>query len=167
MKQDPIKALTGNVDSDHAGCKVRLKSTSCVVIRLAKHLLRFYRLLQTIISLSSGVSQFYAMTKGAAIILGCQSNAQDWGLNLECTSYTDSAAAKGTVSRGSAGKLRRIETALLWLQQVAVRRALDIRKCRGPGNEADVGTKTHDGKTIKRILDRPHLIDWRCGQRLE
>jgi len=144
VKQDPTKVLNVNVDSDHAGCKVTRKSTTCVVVRLGKHLLRFYSLTQTIIGLSSGESEFYAMTKGAAIALGFQSIAKDWGLEVECVLHTDSAAAKGTVSRRGAGKLRHIETPYLWLQQAKVRRKLIVKKCKGTGNEADLGTKKKD-----------------------
>lgn len=132
------------------------------MIRLDKHLLRFYSLTQRIISLGSGQSEFYAMTKGAAIILGFQSIARDWGLSLECVLFTDSAMAKCTVSRLGAGSLRHIDTPYLWLQQVAVRRALDIRECKGTGKEADLGTKTRR-RNHQAPLGPALLADAVCG----
>ena len=156
-KQDPVSRLDVHVDSDHAGCKVTRKSTTCVVVRIGKHLIRFYSLTQAVIALSSGESEFYAMTKGAAIALGFQSVAKDWGLDLKCVLHTDSAAAKGTVSRRGAGKLRHVETPFLWLQQARTCRGLEIRKCAGKTNEADLGTKTLDGLVIKRLLGQLHL----------
>jgi len=151
-RQDMAKVFRGNVDSDHAGCKVTRKSKTCVIIRLGKHLLRFYSLTQSIIGISSGESEFYALTKGAAIIFGFQSMAIDWGLEMKCLLQTDSNSAKGTVSRRGAGKLRHIETPFLWLQQARVRRNLEIHKVKGIYNEADLGTKVLDAGTISRIL---------------
>jgi len=60
-KQEPVRHLTANMDSDHAGCKVIRKSTTCVVIRLRRHVIRSYSSMQSIIALSSGDSEFYGI----------------------------------------------------------------------------------------------------------
>ena len=128
VKQELQRCLVANVDSNYAGCSVTRKSTSGITIRLGTHLLRFYALTQSILALAVAESEFYAMTKGAAIILGFRSMGQDWGLTFKPQIKTDSSSAKGIVARRGASKLRHIETPFSWLQQVATRRQLEILK---------------------------------------
>jgi len=88
-------------------------------------------------------------------IAGFQSILKDWGLEFECILYTDSAAAKSIVSRRGAGKLRHIDT----ISVLATSRSykLDIHKCKGTTNEADLGTQTLEGVVITRILGQLHV----------
>ena len=88
---------------------------------------------------------------------------QDWGLTFKPQIKTDSSSAKGILARRGAGKLRHIETPFLWLQQVAMRRQLEILKVAGVKNEADLGTKILDAPAIRRILGQLHL-SFRAGE---
>ena len=55
--------------------------------------------------------------------------------------WTDSSAAIGICSRQGLGKLRHLETHLLWVQQAVRSKRIDLRKVPGEENPADLYTK--------------------------
>ena len=55
--------------------------------------------------------------------------------------WTDSSAAIGICSRQGLGKLRHLETHLLWVQQAVRSKRIDLRKILGEENPADLYTK--------------------------
>ena len=67
--------------------------------------------------LSSGQAEFYEVTKAAGIGLGFQSLLHDLGIDMALRIWTDSRATIGICLRQGLGKLRRIDTRSLWLQQ--------------------------------------------------
>ena len=73
--------------------------------------------------------------------LGFQSLMLDLGVTLPVRVWTDSSAAIGICSRQGLGKLRHLDTHLLWIQQAVRARRIDLRKIRGETNPADVFTK--------------------------
>ena len=81
-----------------------------------------------------------------------QSVAKDWALDLEAVPETDSASAKGILSRRGAGKIRHLDTPLLWVQQRVARKQLKVNKVAGATNVADIGTKILDGPRIKELI---------------
>jgi hypothetical protein len=92
-------------------------------------------------SLSSGEAEFYGVLKGAGVGLGFQSMMADLGVHLPLRLWTDSSAAMGICSRQDLGKLRHLDTHLLWIQQAVRGRRVDLRKIDGERNPADVFTK--------------------------
>ena len=58
------------------------RSTSGVISRRGRHLLRHSSTVQNVIGLSSAESEFYALTKGGCSGLGLQSLFADWNLKL-------------------------------------------------------------------------------------
>ena len=64
--------------SDWAGDLLGGKSTTGVIVRRGKHLLRHMSCLQTLVALSSGEAEYYALIRGACTSLGIQSHYQDW-----------------------------------------------------------------------------------------
>ena len=151
------KKLTIYTDANYAGCFTTRKSTTCVVVMLGQHLIKFGSWTQGILALSVGESEFYACTKGASVSLGIQSILKDWGLDLMIELRTDSSSSLGTAARRGAGTLRHIETPYLWLQQARQRRQLELVKWPGTKNPADLGTKVLDGPTIRRCLNAMNL----------
>ena len=65
----------------------------------------------------------------------------DFGLGLPVRIWIDSSAAIGISSRQGLGKLRHVDTRLLWVQQAVRQRRLELRKVAGTSNPADVFTK--------------------------
>ena len=54
------------VDSDHAGCVRTRKSTTGLAAFYGKHMFKAASTTQTLIALSSGESEFYAIVRGVA-----------------------------------------------------------------------------------------------------
>ena len=81
---------------------------------------------QTVIATSSGEAELYAAVKGAAELLGVQSLAKDFGIDLKVELRVDANATIGMMHRKGLGKLRHVDVGYLWIQD-AVRSGV-IRK---------------------------------------
>ena len=152
-QQGPQSYLTAITDSDHAGCKKTRKSTSCSAYMLGNHLLRLSSTTQATLALSSGESEFVATVKGTSGLLGLVEVGKDWGLIYKARLKTDSSSARGILARRGVGKIRHLHTGLLWIQQLTVRKRLEVVKQPGDTNVADLGTKMLDGQRTKKLLD--------------
>ena len=73
--------------------------------------------------------------------LGFQSLMKDLGQDMPIRVWTDSSAAIGICTRQGLGKLRHIDTHLLWIQQAVRSGRVDLRKILGEKNPADLFTK--------------------------
>ena len=73
--------------------------------------------------------------------LGFQSLMKDLGQEMPIRVWTDSSAAIGICTRQGLGKLRHIDTHLLWIQQAVRSGRVDLRKILGEKNPADLFTK--------------------------
>lgn len=78
--------------------------------------------------------------------------AADLGEDVKIVLRSDSSAALGIGGRQGLGKLRRLETGYLWLQDVLAQRRLSIRKVKGLDNPADLGTKHLKIEDIEKHL---------------
>ena len=72
-RQTSEAPLQVHVDSDWAGDLLGRKSTTGVIVRRGKHFLRHMSCLQTLVALSSGEAEYYALIRGAYTSLGIQS----------------------------------------------------------------------------------------------
>ena len=100
LAQGPSRAhLEVHVDCDWAGATVTRRSTSGVIVRGGRHLLRHSSTVQNVIGLSSAESEYDALTKGGCSGLGLQSLFADWNLKLQLSLHTDSSSAKAIASR--------------------------------------------------------------------
>ena len=151
-QQAPQKAIVVASDSNYAGCLTTRKSTTCVVVKHGCHVLKVGAQTQGTLALSVGESEFFATVKGAATVIGMQSVAKDWGMAMEAILETDSSSAKGILSRRGAGKIRHLDTPLLWVQQRVARKQLRVNKVAGAINVADIGTKILDGPRIRQLM---------------
>ena len=141
-------------DSDWAGDKIDRKSVSCVVTLIGGHCIRCQTATQTVPALSSGEAEYVGNVKGGSVGIGMQSMARDFGDERVVRIATDSSASKGIASRLGHGKLRHLDTGLLWLQHHVRRKVLQLVKTVGSGNPADIGTKDLAEKDMKRIMDK-------------
>ena len=141
-KQDARTAVIKvHTDSDWAGEVISRKSTTGMVMRRGKHLIRHSSTLQTSTSLSSAEAEYYAMSKGAASALGLQSMLRDWRIESKIELYCDSSSARSFAQRRGLGKNRHIETRFLWLQERVAMKHLKVLKVKTTENPADVFTK--------------------------
>ena len=106
-RQTSDATLQVHVDFDWAGDLLGRKSTTRVIVRRGEHLLRHMSCLQTLVALSSGEGEYYALIRGACTSLGIQSHYQDWIIDVPTQIYSDSSAARSVARRrGIGGRLR-------------------------------------------------------------
>ena len=117
VRQPPISYLDVWSDSDHAGCVRTRKSTSCSALMAGRHLLRFSSTTQTVISLSSGESEFYGLVKSGSMALGAVAMAKDLGAVLATRVRYDATAGAGIANRRGVGRVRHLHTPTLWIQR--------------------------------------------------
>ena len=128
-------------DTDWAGCPKTRKSTSGGCVMVGSHLIKAWSSTQPNIALSSGEAEVVGVTKACATSLGYRSHLTDLGLSLSGRVWTDSSAAIGICKRQGLGKLRHLDTQMLWVQQRVRNNDLDLYYVPGEKNPADVFTK--------------------------
>ena len=151
-------------DSDFAGCEKSRKSTSGGVLMHGNHLIKSWSVNQSVIALSSGEAEYYALVKSATIAFGVQSLCADLGViyidPIELKS--DASAAIGICNRIGLGKVRHIEVNQLWLQEKVAQKKMAIIKVGTLENLADALTKALDAESMRR-----HLVGVNAGVRTD
>ena len=72
-----------------------------MIVRSGKHLLRHMSCLQTLVALSSGEAEHFALIRGACTSLGIQSHYQHWMIEVPIQIYSASSAARGEGSEAT------------------------------------------------------------------
>ena len=145
--QDSQRVLKTYSDADWAGCKTTRKSTTGGCITLGKHVLKGRSKTQSLIALCSGESELYATLRAAAESFGMMPMMKDLGYQVSGEIWSDASAALGIIHRTGLGKIRHIDTGLLWIQQTAAEKRLNFQKVLGKQNPADLFTKYLDQAT--------------------
>ena len=151
-------------DSDWAGDKIDRKSVSCVVTLIGGHCIRCQTATQTVPALSSGEADYVGNVKGGSVGIGMQSMARDFGDERVVRIATDSSASKGIASRLGLGKIRHLDTGLLWLQQDGWKRKSCrhwYQRSRGERHEANHGQTWLSGED--RETSKSVVYLWWCG----
>ena len=65
----------------------------------------------------------------------------DWGVNASAVMKSDASAALGIIQRQGLGKVKHIDCAYLYIQQVSAEKVLTFFKIPGARNAADICTK--------------------------
>ena len=106
------------------------------------HLIKAWSSTQPGIALSSGEAEVVGVTRAAAIAFGFRSLLPDFGqTSIQGRVWTDSSAAIGICKRQGLGKLRHLDTQMLWVQQRVRNNDLDLYYVPGVRNPADIFTK--------------------------
>ena len=108
---------------------------------MGTHLIKSWSSTQPGIALSSGEAEVVGVTRACAITLGYRSLLADLGLQMAGRVWTDSSAAIGICKRQGLGKLRHLDTQMLWVQQRVRNNDLDFCSVPGEKNPADIFTK--------------------------
>ena len=147
------RTMDGYGDSDWAGDKVKCKSTSGGAIFLGRSLLKSWSSTQSIIALSSGEAELYALMKVAVQVLGTIAMANDFDFVCSGKVRTDSTAAIGIVSRtGLGGRSRHVRVQYLWIQEAVKRSEFTLEKVLTDHNVADLLTKYLSKEPFMRHL---------------
>ena len=129
-------------DSDWTGEEDTRKSTSGGAAVLANTELKHWCATQGTISLSSGEAETKAAVKALIEGLYIQNLLRQQGLDLHLVIHSDSSAAIGHCARlGNGKRMRHLEGAELWIQQVLRSGKATMKKINGKVNPADVFTK--------------------------
>ena len=118
----------------------------------SSHCIKHWSSTQPTIALSSGEAELGGLCKGAANGIGLRSVARDLGIQLTLKVRSDATAALGIARRLGIGKIRHLDTSLLWIQQKIKDRDLVVDKVLGADNPADCLTKYVDRATMDKHL---------------
>ena len=109
------------------------------------HCVKSWSVTQSVISLSSGEAEYYAMVKGASVALGFRSMLGEVGVKIHIRLKCDASAAVGIVMRKGLGKIRHIEVTQLWLQEKVAEGLISVTKVGTKENVSDGLTKGVSG----------------------
>jgi hypothetical protein len=152
LTESPTDELTVFVDTDFAGCRVTRRSTNGGTMMRGTHCIKHWSSTQPTIALSSGEAELGGLCRGAANAIGLRSVARDLGIGLSLRIRSDATAALGIARRLGIGKIRHLDTSLLWIQQKIKDGDLVVDKVLGTENPADCLTKHVDRATMLKHL---------------
>ena len=96
---------------------------------------------QTVVALSTGEAELYALNKCGAQGLGLQSLMADLGLCIDVRLHSDATTGIAIVTRRGLGKHRHIAVNELWLQEQVAMKRITANKLKNKFNVADLLTK--------------------------
>ena len=120
---------------------------------VGQHCVKSWSSTQRSVTLSSGEAELVAAVKTCTELIGLAQLVRDWGIDLECNVYVDSAAAIGVVNRRGAGKLRHVKVGMLWIQEKMEDEELKVHKVKGDQNMADLMTKYLPRRKIDELMN--------------
>ena len=156
-RQSMPTEIVYETDSDWADDELTRKSTSSVYGYLGRHLIETQVASQSVIALSSGEAEFYAIGRGAAsAIMICQFLGQ-CDIEIEAVIRSDSSAGRAIATRIGSGKLRHLHIRDLWIQERVRARDLRLERVSTEDNTSDLGTKHLDRKRMNKLMSMANL----------
>ena len=136
-------------DSNWAGCNVTRKSTTSFMVFLCGNLIFSACRTQASVALSSCEAELLAGTAavGDAIQMShilrflASESALENNSRVTLTLDTDSSSAKAAWQRRGSGRLKHIDTRMLWLQRMLRKQYLRLQKVPTMYNPSDLNTK--------------------------
>ena len=100
------------------------------------------------IALSSGEAEYNGLVRATSQMLGLQSMLLDWGWKFNAHVWMDATAGIAIESRGGLGRVKHIDTVLLWVQTKVTEGEISLGM--KPTNDvlADFLTKHVDAATM-------------------
>jgi hypothetical protein len=157
--QEPTDTVKVYSDSDWAGCKKTRKSTSGGAVIIGNHCIRSWSKTQATIALSSAEAELIALVKATSEAIGMTSLIKDVGKSSKIQVYADASAALGIVARKGVGKVRHLDTSMLWIQQKELKNGVDFLKVDGVVNPADLMTKHLAAPTAQIHMETLQMSD--------
>ena len=120
---------------------------------LGDHVVKSWSSSQSIIALSTGEAELYALNKASATAMGLKSLLADLGVFLEIKVFTDATTGKAMATRRGLGKVRHIAVNELWIQEKIHNGDIRVIKIKNKFNPADLMTKNLTQAEIVQILE--------------
>ena len=108
---------------------------------------------QSVIAISSGEAEFYALVKGSSELLGTMSIAKDSHVPLKGHLHSDSSAAIGISQRRGLGKVKHMHTQYLWVQKRIRNKDFAFHKVSTDKNRADLMTKCLSRPVVDKFTE--------------
>ena len=138
-------------DSDWAGDKKTRKSRTAAHLMWGGCLLYSYTRRQTVVAQSSAEAEMYATASGVSEGILLRKVLGFVGHTVGLRAITDSSANNAVSHRLGVGKIRHLETKVLWLQDLVYDGRLVMSWIKGQLNQADLGTKVLQKKRIEEL----------------
>ena len=106
------------VDIDWAGCPRSRRSTSGGLTMVGRHAVKTWSSTQSVTSLSSSEAEYYGLVSAISNALGEQALLADWNIKVEIQVWIDATAGIAIGQRRGLGRVKHIDTAFLWVQEV-------------------------------------------------
>ena len=157
--QQQPKSIDVFVDADFAARETMLRSTSGVAEFYGRSPIEFGSSTQSVRALSTGESEFDAITKGSAHSLHSQAILKGSGVMVvEAVVLSDASAGIGIASRQGCGRLKHLEVKWLWGQEKVSEKALRLRKHPTETNIAALPTKYLSKHRMETLLTASNLV---------
>ena len=141
-------------DSDWAGCRVTRRSTSGGCAMAGTHFIKAWSKTQATRALSSAEAELHAVVKATSEGIGIKNIMKDFGRNMVVCILIDASAALGIVRRKGVGRVRHLDTDLLWVQDTSESKEVKYSKIEGSRNPADLLTKYLSSTDMRRFVCR-------------
>lgn len=105
------------------------------------HALKVWTTTQATVDLSFAEAELIAAVRGGSEGTAMRSVVQDLGFECALRLRLDSSAAIGICRRTGVGRVCRLNTWLMWIQEQVRDGGLEVVKIAGPENPADLMTK--------------------------
>ena len=159
-----VKRLEVYTDSDWASDQVTRKSTSGAVIMAEGMRLHAHSRGQASVALSSCEAEVMAASEGIKEALLLQEVLMFVGLgHSEIEIKVDSRAAHAFFHRRGVGRMKHIDSRILWLQDLIAAGGVRLKKISRTQNLADMLTHTPSAKELEMFL--PLMSLRRCSER--
>ena len=156
-----VKRLEVYTDSDWASDQVTRKSTSGVVIMAEGMRLHAHSRGQASVALSSSEAEVMAASEGIKEALLLQEVLMFVGLgHYEIEVKVDSSAAHAFFRRRGVGRMKHIDSRILWLQDLIAAGGARLKKIPRTQNLADMLTHTPSAKELEMFLPLMSLRSW-------
>ena len=106
----------------------------------------------------------HGIVKATAESIGLQNLMRDFGVYIanKTPIYADASAALGMTQRSGVGRVKHLDTQILWVQEKRVRKVIEFAKVKGTENPADMMTKHVGRELIEKYL---HELNVRTEER--
>ena len=123
------------------------------MIAIGNHVVKYWSSTQTVIALSGGEAELYAIVKATSVSLGMQGLLTDIGVSAKIRVFTDASTGKSIATRRGLGKIRHLDTSTLWVQEQVQKGAIEVSKIKNLFNSADLFTKHLNKDEILRCME--------------
>ena len=166
-KASGVLTLDGYTDSDWGGCPDTRRSTDCTIINVGGTIVIAHPQTQPgTPATSSGEAETRALSRGARDAMFVKQLAEeDFGLKLGTARlWTDATTALQTAKRlGAGSKMRHIELAAFYVQELVYQQVVKVGKISGEINPANCLTKHLDATLKEQCLADLGMVDMSCS----